>query len=130
MVPHPSQMTKPLVSDSTERKHRNLIPLKPGQSGNPRGRPKGARNRLGEDFMGHLCEDFAAHGLAAIERVRQEDPATYLRVIASLVPKEMKIETSPLAGLTEAELNAVAHAARKAVILATEAASEATGSDT
>jgi hypothetical protein len=70
------------------------------------------------------------HGAAAIERVRQEDPATYLRVIASLIPKEMKVETSPLAGLTEAELNAVAHAARKAVILASEAASEATGSDT
>jgi hypothetical protein len=40
-----------LVSALTDRKHRNLIPFKPGQSGNPRGRPRGARNKLGEDFL-------------------------------------------------------------------------------
>jgi hypothetical protein len=126
MVPTRTQATQPLVSEATERKHRNLIPFKPGQSGNPRGRPRGARNRLGEDFLGHLCEDFAAHGQAAIERVRQEDPATYLRVIASLVPKELKVKTGPLVGLTEAELNALAHAAQKAVLQASEAAGSGT----
>ena len=35
------------VTDGTEKKLRNLKPFKPGQSGNPKGRPKGARNRLG-----------------------------------------------------------------------------------
>ena len=35
------------VTDGTEKKPGNLKPFKPGQSGNPRGRPKGARNRLG-----------------------------------------------------------------------------------
>ena len=64
------------------------------------------------------CEDFAMHGAAAIERVRQEDPATYLRVVASLVPREVKVETNPLAGWTEAELRALVHAAQKAVALA------------
>ena len=74
--------------------------------------------KLGEDFLADLCEDFARHGAAAIERVRQEDPATYLRVVASLVPKEVKVETHPLAGWTEAELHALAQAAQKAVALA------------
>ena len=35
------------VTDGREKKLRNLKPFKPGQSGNPKGRPKGARNRLG-----------------------------------------------------------------------------------
>ena len=29
------------VTDGTEKKLRNLKPFKPGQSGNPKGRPKG-----------------------------------------------------------------------------------------
>ena len=43
--------TKNRLSDSTEKKLRNLVPFKPGQCGNPKGRPKGARNRLGSQFL-------------------------------------------------------------------------------
>jgi hypothetical protein len=115
MVPKQAQVAKPLVSELAEGKHRNLIPFKSGQSGNPRGRPKGARNRLGEDFLAQLYDDFAAHGPAAIERVREEDPATYLRVIASLVPKEVKSTSGPFDALSDEELEALAAAARAAL---------------
>jgi hypothetical protein len=73
----------------------NLIPFKPGQSGNPRGRPKGARNRLIEEFLTQLCDHFEVHGAAAIERVCEEDPAAYLRIIVSVLPKELKTERRP-----------------------------------
>ena len=33
-------------------------PFKPGQSGNPRGRPKGSRHKLSERFFAELCEDW------------------------------------------------------------------------
>jgi hypothetical protein len=61
----------------------------PGQSGNPSGRPPGSRNRLSESFIDALAADFAKNGVAAIEKVRADDPSTYLRTIASLVPKEI-----------------------------------------
>jgi hypothetical protein len=50
------------------------------QPGNP-ARPKGSRNNLGEDFIAALTEDFAKHGKSAIETVRQDRPAAYLKLM-------------------------------------------------
>ena len=60
--------------------------------GNP-GRPKGSRNKLGEDFIAALHDDFEAHGMAAIQKVRKDKPDAYIKVIASILPKELKVTT-------------------------------------
>ena len=63
-----------------------LRPFKPGQSGNPGGKPTGARNFLQARFLKEMAEDFDANGRKAIERMREERPADYIRAIASLMP--------------------------------------------
>jgi len=90
------------VSTVEDQKPEHLF--RPGQSGNPNGRPKGSRNKLGEAFVAALHEDFGKNGVEVIERVRATDPAAYMRVIASLLPKELKIETK--ADLNDEQLDA------------------------
>ncbi|MFL6797474.1 MAG: hypothetical protein ACJ8F3_08695 [Xanthobacteraceae bacterium] len=83
--------------------NKNLIPAQPGEVRNPRGRPKGSRNKLGEAFIAALHEDFSEHGLEVIQRVRVEEPAQYLKVVASILPRELKVEH--VDSLTEAEID-------------------------
>ena len=61
-----------------------------GKSGNPAGRPKGARTKLNEEFLQALVEDFALHGIAAIQRVREEKPDVYFSGLVKLAPREHK----------------------------------------
>lgn len=77
----------------------------PGQSGNPGGKPKAARNRLQGAFLNALAEDFDTHGKDAIVRAREEDPMGYVKAIAALMPKQVE-QSQPLDDLTDAELTA------------------------
>lgn len=80
------------TSADTPKKHPNLAPAwKPGQSGNPAGRPKGARTKLGEAFCDALLADFSTHGVQAIIDMREEKAADYVKVIAAVLPKEIDL---------------------------------------
>ena len=77
----------------------------PGQSGNPAGRERGSRNRLSEEVICALLRDFRQHGQKAVARVRQTQPAAYLKILALLVPREHKVEhRNPLKDLTDEQL--------------------------
>ena len=68
------------------------------------GRPAGSRNKLQSDFIHALADDFAEHGNAVIRIVRAEEPATYLKVIAGLLPKEFLISENVLEDLSDQDL--------------------------
>lgn len=78
--------------------------FKPGQSGNIKGRPKGSRNKLGEAFIADLHADWLENGAAVIASVRAEKPDAYLKVVAGILPRELKIETTN--DLSDSELDA------------------------
>jgi len=76
-------------TEPAQQKHSNLIPWVPGQSGNPKGRARGSRNKLGEDFIERLHAHWVDNGDVAIEEVFENDKVAYLKVIASVIPKEV-----------------------------------------
>ena len=58
------------------------------------GRPKGSRNKLSEEFVAEVCADWCEHGETAIRTVRETRPEAYVRVVASLLPRQVQAEIS------------------------------------
>jgi hypothetical protein len=64
----------------------------PGHSGNPGGSLEATRRSFNKDFLLALATDFKQHGASAIAKVRQQQPATYMKICALLVPRELQVE--------------------------------------
>ena len=65
----------------------------PGTSGNPGGKPVGAKNRVTAQFLEALADDFKANGKKAIKACREKDPAAYVRACVALVPKDLTLKS-------------------------------------
>ena len=82
--------------------------FRPGVSGNPHGNRHRTRHLLNQEFMQALLLHFRQHGKKAIEKVAREQPASYLKILGLLVPREHKVEHSnPLKDLTDEQLEAM-----------------------
>ncbi len=68
------------------------------------GRPKGARNKLGEAFLEELARDFNEHGPAAIVACREQRPTEYLKIVAGLLPKELLLRKDLGEDMSDEEL--------------------------
>jgi Family of unknown function (DUF5681) len=76
---------------------------KPGQSGNPAGRPQGARAKFSEQACADALADWTANGAATLARVRATDPSTYLRVLFSIIPKDIAVSIEQRTGPMDSE---------------------------
>jgi hypothetical protein len=84
-----------------------------GQANGSRGRQKAARDKLSAAFLEALNDAFnepndegGIKGLDAIKKVRDEDPATFARIFATLQPKQLEIDdTPPEASLSDEQLD-------------------------
>ena len=63
--------------------------FKPGQPSRG-GRRKGSRDKIATAMLEAIAKDFEQHGKEAIKIARMERPVEYLRVVASLLPKEFE----------------------------------------
>ena len=64
----------------------------------------GSRNALSEEVICALLRDFRKHGEKAIARVRRDHPAAYLKVLALLIPRDIKVEHTPVKELSDEQL--------------------------
>jgi hypothetical protein len=58
------------------------------------GRPKGARSKLGEAFLEDLRDAWNERGATALARCAEEEPGTFCKIIASLLPKSIDINVA------------------------------------
>src|SRR5262245_20658014 len=78
-----------------------------GVSGNLGGNAQRSRHLFNKEFLEALAEDFRKGGRQAIEKVRKNQPAAYMKICALLIPKEMKVEHSgAVKAMTDEQLEA------------------------
>jgi hypothetical protein len=79
-------------------------PWRPGESGNPNGRPVGARGRFSERFVSDICDAWHKYGAAIVERMATEEPIRFAELCARLIPKDVQLTLQTrLPGNLEAE---------------------------
>jgi len=65
---------------------------KPGQSGNPNGRPVGTRQAFSAGFFADLAEVWGAHGKDAMLHTAKTQPATFLGIASRLIPQQVAVD--------------------------------------
>jgi len=95
--------TEAQVPNDARARDRQWKPFAPGNQV-AKGR-ESPRNRLAKKLLTTLEKDFNEHGEAAVAELRETDPGAYLRVVASLIPREVHVTVDPIDELTDDDLD-------------------------
>lgn len=89
--------------DNTSQKQGNPAWVK-GVSANPKGRPKGSRNKFAEQFLSDFLADWETHGAEAIVQMREAKPGDYVKIGAMILPKQVEVTVNEIEQLPDDEL--------------------------
>jgi hypothetical protein len=68
------------------------------------GRPKRTKKTLADGFLEAIRADFRAHGAGVIAEVRAEKPDQYLKIVLSVLPKDLHVNINSLEALSDDEI--------------------------
>ena len=69
----------------------NLKPWKPGQSGNPAGKPPGTRHAFSQGFIRDFALIWAEEGLEAVRKVAKKSPEAFVAIAARICPNDVRL---------------------------------------
>lgn len=95
---------------------------KPGQSGNPKGRPQNAKQVLSDAFLADMLEAWKSKGKQAIDRVIEERPHEFIKAVGAIVPKDINVKTSALDELSDDDIASMLAAVRSTIAASAGAA--------
>ena len=69
----------------------NLKPWKPGQSGNPAGKPIGTRQAFSQGFIKDFSTVWQEEGLEAVRKVARKSPESFVAIAAKVCPADVRV---------------------------------------
>ncbi|WP_245262029.1 hypothetical protein [Mesorhizobium sp. WSM3626] len=66
--------------------------------------PKRAKKTLGDDFLAAVRADFRAHGAGVLAEVRTDKPDQYLKIVLSVLPKDIDVAINQLDTQSDEEI--------------------------
>src|SRR5262245_51022861 len=88
---------------------REKVTFQKGQGG----RRRGARHRISTALLEAIAKDFEEFGEETVRITRVVRPVEYLRIVASLLPRELEITVGPLQEISDQELELLIDRARE-----------------
>jgi len=85
-----------------------------GQSGNPKGRPRGSRHLLTEAVFKEFAAHWREHGVDAINTLYETRPDLYVQAASRLIPQNIQVEA------TDARRSAIEFDTSELIALSTE----------
>lgn len=94
------EIDMPDTENTVEKRSNEATRFKPG---NP-GKPKGVKHRLQENFLKDVHEAWEQNGATAIQQMIADKPGDFVKMVASLMPKEATLNINDNSEMTDDEL--------------------------